>query len=99
MRHALTTLMALTAASASGTAPAAPQTDRQSVGRLDVEFQAAVKVNDAPTMARILHKDMILVLRNGRTNTREELPIPARRPFASGAKPRSSRRGYGSRAS
>ncbi len=46
--------------------------DRQRVGELDVEFQAAVKRNDAETMARILHENMILVLGNGGVSTREE---------------------------
>ena len=52
--------------------------DRLIVGKLDHEFQAAVKVNDAKTMDRILGKDMILVLGNGTINTREELLQEAR---------------------
>lgn len=44
----------------------------QSIGELDRKFQAAVKENDAVTMAEILHPDMILVLGDGRTFTREE---------------------------
>ncbi len=47
--------------------------EREIVATLDREFQAAVKVNDVQTMERILHKDMILVLGNGTTNTRDEL--------------------------
>jgi hypothetical protein len=46
--------------------------DQQAVAKLDTEFQAAVKVNDAETMDRIMHKDMVLVLGNGTINTREE---------------------------
>lgn len=49
-----------------------PSTDQEAVARLDTEFQAAVKANDAPTMARILHKDMVLILGTGAVNTREE---------------------------
>src|ERR1700683_3835137 len=59
-------------------AEAGPADERQVVAKLDSEFQAAVKVNDAQTMERILHKDMILVLGNGTTNTRDELLREAR---------------------
>jgi ketosteroid isomerase-like protein len=59
-------------------AQAAPADARQIVAKLDLEFQAAVKINDAQTMERILHKDMILVLGNGTTNTRDELLQEAR---------------------
>ena len=52
--------------------------DRHIVADLDRQFQAAVKVNDAQTMERILHKDMILVLGNGTINTRDELLKEAR---------------------
>jgi hypothetical protein len=48
------------------------------VAALDTEYQAAVKVNDAQTMGRILHKEMILVLGNGTTSTRDELLREAR---------------------
>jgi hypothetical protein len=52
--------------------------ERQIVAKLDSEFQAAVKINDAKTMERILHKSMILVLGNGTTNTRDDLLREAR---------------------
>jgi ketosteroid isomerase-like protein len=58
---------------AAGAALGTPDDDRKQVARLDVEFQAAVKINDAQTMDHILHKDMVLVLGDGRINTREEL--------------------------
>jgi ketosteroid isomerase-like protein len=48
------------------------------VANLDKEFQAAVKVNDAPTMERILGYDMTLVLGSGATSTRAELIQEAR---------------------
>jgi ketosteroid isomerase-like protein len=51
---------------------ASPESDRKQVAKLDTEFQAAVKRNDAATMARILHEDMVLILGDGRVNTREE---------------------------
>lgn len=53
-------------------AAATVQGDHDEVARLDTEFQAAVKHNDAATMARILHPDMVLVLGDGRINTRAE---------------------------
>lgn len=59
-------------------AEAEPGDERQVVAKLDSEFQAAVKINDAQTMERILHKDMILVLGNGTTNTRDDLLREAR---------------------
>ena len=46
--------------------------DRRIVAALDTAFQAAVKSNDVDTMAQILHEDMILVLGDGRTFTREQ---------------------------
>ncbi len=51
---------------------ASAESDKDQVAKLDTEFQAAVKRNDADTMARIFHKDMILVLGNGRSQTQEE---------------------------
>jgi ketosteroid isomerase-like protein len=57
---------------AFGSAAKLPSTDQEAVARLDTEFQAAVKANDAPTMARILHKNMVLILGTGAVNTREE---------------------------
>jgi len=51
---------------------ASPESDRREVAKLDTEFQAAVKRNDTQTMARILHPDMVLILGDGRVNTRDE---------------------------
>jgi len=68
------TLMGIMLVAAIGcVVPQGSESDRQSVARLDIEFQAAVKANDAQAMGRILHKDMILVLGDGRINTRAEL--------------------------
>ena len=58
--------------------PAALADDRATVAALDVAYQAAVKANDAATMDRILHKDFVLVLGDGRTATREDLIGEAR---------------------
>jgi uncharacterized protein (TIGR02246 family) len=62
----------LVAAGSTSSAPlfASAESDAREVARLDQEFQAAVKRNDAETMAQILHPDMILILGDGRVNTR-----------------------------
>jgi ketosteroid isomerase-like protein len=52
--------------------------DKRTVAALDVEYQAAVKRNDAATMARILHEDFVLVFGTGDTQTREDLLNEAR---------------------
>ncbi len=54
------------------TVAATPDSDRNEVAKLDTEFQAAVKRNDAVTMARILDENMVLILGDGRVNTRDE---------------------------
>jgi uncharacterized protein (TIGR02246 family) len=48
------------------------------VADLDTRYQAAVKVNDAETMAAILHEDMILIRGNGGVLTRDEILTEAR---------------------
>lgn len=55
------------------TAVASEEADRKEVARLDVEYQAAVKRNDAEAMARVLHQRFTLVLGNGKTFDRKEL--------------------------
>jgi ketosteroid isomerase-like protein len=71
MRHVCAVLLALSGSYAATAAPGS-RSDRDEVARLDTEFQAAVKKNDVATMARILHADMVLVLGDGRINTRAE---------------------------
>jgi uncharacterized protein (TIGR02246 family) len=71
MRRLCAALFALSGPSLVAVA-ATLQSDREEVARLDTQFQAAVKRNDAATMARILHPDMVLVLGDGRINTRAE---------------------------
>jgi ketosteroid isomerase-like protein len=73
MRHAIFTA-ALMAAGIGfmGIALASAEEDRRVVGELDRQFQAAVKHNDAGTMARILHEQMVLILSDGRISTRDE---------------------------
>jgi len=62
----------------AGLAYASPEDDRAAVAALDTEYQAAVERNDAETMARILHPDMILVVGRGAVFTREDLLQTAR---------------------
>jgi uncharacterized protein (TIGR02246 family) len=70
--------VALTALLSAGAAYASPEKDRAAVAALDTEYQAAVERNDAETMARILHPDMILVVGRGAVFTREDLLRSAR---------------------
>ena len=65
-------LLCLAGVLSSSTAGATEEADRRAVAALDTEFQAAVKNNDADAMARILHKDMILVLGDGRVGSRDD---------------------------
>ncbi len=52
--------------------------DQKAVAALDTEYQAAVKRNDAATMARILADDFVLVTGSGKTFTKSELLNDAR---------------------
>lgn len=52
--------------------------DRTGVAELDTAFQAAVKANDVATMDRILHPEFVLVLGDGRTESRADLLEEAR---------------------
>ena len=52
--------------------------DQKAVAALDTEYQAAVKRNDAVTMARLLADDFILVTGSGRVSTRSDLVNEAR---------------------
>jgi uncharacterized protein (TIGR02246 family) len=65
-------LLCLTCVLAQSTVGATEEADRRAVAALDTEFQAAVKSNDADAMARILHKDMVLVLGNGSVGSRDD---------------------------
>jgi len=53
--------------------------DRKTVAALDTEYQAAVKRNDATTMARILADDFVLVTGSGKTYTKADMIEDARR--------------------
>jgi ketosteroid isomerase-like protein len=65
-------LLCLTGVWSYSTAGATEEVDRRTVAALDTEFQAAVKSNDADAMARILHKDMVLILGDGSVGSRDE---------------------------
>lgn len=52
--------------------------DRAAVAALDVEYQAAVKRNDAAAMDRILHHDFVLVTGVGKTYDKKDLLDSAR---------------------
>jgi ketosteroid isomerase-like protein len=57
---------------------ALPADDEQTVAGLDTQYQAAVKVNDATTMGRILADDFVLVTGSGKTYTRADLLAESR---------------------
>jgi ketosteroid isomerase-like protein len=60
-------------------AGSASQDDQRLVAGLDTQYQAAVKRNDAETMARMLDDRFILVLGDGRTASKADLLDEARR--------------------
>ena len=57
---------------------ASVESDATIVARLDTEYQAAVKKNDAATMERLLADDFVLVTGSGRTHTKSDLLQEAR---------------------
>lgn len=59
-------------------ASAGPEGDKRIVADLDTAYQAAVEINDAETMTKILHEDFILVVGVGTVYTREDLLRSAR---------------------
>ena len=67
--------LAALASARSGESPAEVE---KIVARLDTEYQAAVKANDAATMDRILADDFVLVIGNGKTFSKEDLLKHAR---------------------
>ena len=71
---AIVTSIALRAAKAS---PSIAD-DQKAVAALDTQYQAAVKINDAGTMGRILADDFILVTGRGTVHNKAELLKDAR---------------------
>ncbi|HEY0702541.1 MAG TPA: nuclear transport factor 2 family protein [Candidatus Acidoferrales bacterium] len=53
--------------------PATPVDDQKAVAALDTQYQAAVKINDAATMDRILADDFVLVEGDGQSSTKADL--------------------------
>ena len=67
------TLISLLAALATIAANADPASDQKAVSELDAKYQAAVKVNDAMTMDRILADDFVVVTGTGKTYSKADL--------------------------
>jgi ketosteroid isomerase-like protein len=63
----------LAAAFACHAATTSVELDQRTVAALDLEYQAAVKRNDAAVMDRIMHQDFVLILGSGKTVSRDEL--------------------------
>jgi ketosteroid isomerase-like protein len=59
-------------------AAASSQDDRKTVADLDTRYQAAVKANDADTMAEILDPEFTLVIGNGKSFSTADLLASAR---------------------
>jgi ketosteroid isomerase-like protein len=74
-RNVLGGLLVAVAFIAAGADSAA---DEKTVAALDTEYQAAVKVNDANTMDRILADDFVVVLGTGQIYTKSDLLDMAR---------------------
>ena len=72
------TLLAASAAVALSAGAAQAADDVATVANLDIRYQQAVKANDAETMAKILHPQMILVVGSGAVVTRDDLLKQAR---------------------
>lgn len=64
--------------SASKTDASAIENDKKILAALDTQYQAAVKINDAATMDRILADDFILVTGSGKTYDKAALLDEAR---------------------
>ena len=56
-----------------GSLQASAEDDRKAVEQLDIDYQAAVKRNDAAGMGRILADDFVLVVGNGRAFDKADL--------------------------
>jgi ketosteroid isomerase-like protein len=82
MERALLGEIFMTIIATAGGLSAAPPSDSTdsaaTVAALDVEFQAAVKRNDAATVDRILHPQFVMVRGDGGVVSREEVIAEAR---------------------
>src|SRR5580698_5601490 len=66
------TVPVIPAAAKRGSNPSI-EDDKKTVVALDAEYQAAVKINDASTMSRILADDFILVTGSGKAFTKVDM--------------------------
>lgn len=74
MKHRIPCLaLLLLACQAPRASLASESEDIAAVSALDTRYQAAVKANDAATMARILADDFVLVIGNGAVSTKADL--------------------------
>ncbi len=71
-------ILGIFAAMAVRGARASAADDQKAVAALDTKYQAAVKINDAATMDRLLADDFILVTGSGKTYTKADLLKEAR---------------------
>jgi ketosteroid isomerase-like protein len=71
-------VLCLLAGTSMRAASASVDDDLKTVSALDKQYQAAVKRNDAATMARILADDFILVTGSGKTYTKDDMLEDAR---------------------
>ena len=71
-------LMGSLTALAAVAASADPAADQKAVAALDTQYQAAVKVNDAATMERILADDFVVVTGTGHIYSKADLLDMAR---------------------
>jgi ketosteroid isomerase-like protein len=78
MKRPRNVLVGLLVAVACIAAGADSATDERTVAALDTEYQAAVKINDANTMDRILADDFVVVLGTGQIYTKSDLLDMAR---------------------
>jgi ketosteroid isomerase-like protein len=73
MRNSLNRLALVVLSLAPIASQATEAEDIAAVAALDTQYQAAVKANDAPSMARILADDFILVIGDGTVSTKADL--------------------------
>ena len=73
MRNSLNRLALAVLSLAPIASQATEAEDIAAVAALDTHYQAAVKANDAPSMARILADDFILVIGDGTVSTKADL--------------------------
>lgn len=72
------TLYAAPTSPCDGPRSTADSDDRAKLTALDTEYQAAVKLNDAVTMDRLLANDFVLIVGTGQTFTKADLLEEAR---------------------